>query len=101
MLGGRSTSDLQVWDMEQNKQMKSIDIKAERLDHGKVAFSPNGDYFVAVEENKLTLFKASDGKVAGGDVVPRNMSGQLAQPAESKNGDPEPARRRRTSCRKR
>lgn len=73
ILGGRSTPDLQVWDVEQGKQIKSIDLKGDRIERGKVAFSPNGEFFVAVVKKQLTLFRTTGARPVTVMRPPRKM----------------------------
>lgn len=73
ILGGRSTPDFQVWNVENGQQEKSIDVKAKRIEQGKAAFSPDGEQFLAVVNDKLTLFRTSTGKPVTVMSPPRRM----------------------------
>ncbi len=74
ILGGRSTTDFRVWDIEEAKESKPIDVKAKRIEQGKAAFSPDGELFLAVVNDKLTLFKTATGKSVTVMSPPRKMA---------------------------
>ncbi|MDB5331669.1 MAG: hypothetical protein JWP03_2820 [Phycisphaerales bacterium] len=87
ILGGRLTPDFQVWDLQEGKAVKPIDVKADRLEHGKAAFSPDGAMFLAVVQNKLTLFKTGTGKPVTVMSAPRHLAvdgAPAAAPAAAK-----------------
>jgi len=73
ILGGRSTPDLRVWDIEEQKESKPIDIKAKRIEQGKAAFSADGELFLAIVNDKLTLFRTATGKAVTVMSPPRRM----------------------------
>ncbi|MDB5353829.1 MAG: hypothetical protein JWN24_282 [Phycisphaerales bacterium] len=74
ILGGRLTPDFQVWDLQEGKAVKPIDVKADRLERGKAAFSLDGATFVAVVQNKLTLFRTATGKPVTVMSPPRHLA---------------------------
>lgn len=74
ILGGRSTPDFLVWDVDEGKATRPIDVKAKRIEQGKAAFSADGELFLAVVNNKLTLFKTSTGKAVTVMSPPRPMA---------------------------
>lgn len=94
ILGGRSTPDFQVWNVEDGKQGKPIDVKAKRVEQGKVAFSPDGEQFLSVVDDKLTLFKTATGKPVTVMSPPRRMerlngpAGAAPQPVRPVRGRP-------------
>ena len=94
ILGGRSTSDFQVWDVEEGTEGKPIDIKARKIEQGKAAFSASGDVFLAVVNDKLTLFRTSNGKPVTVMSPPRSMArgaGPIAPaPVKPVRGKPGP-----------
>jgi WD40 repeat protein len=73
ILGGRSSSDFRVWDIEEAKEGKPIDVKAKRIEQGKAAFSADGELFLAVVNDKLTLFRTATGKPVTVMSPPRRM----------------------------
>jgi hypothetical protein len=60
-IAGRSSPEIQVWDVETGKQAKSLTAPTERLDRGKLAFTADGQYY-AVAEKQLGVFKTATGK---------------------------------------
>lgn len=74
ILGGRSTPDFLVWDVEEGKFSKPIDVKAKRIEQGKAAFSVDGELFLTVVNDKLTLFKTATGKAVTVMSPPRRMA---------------------------
>ena len=58
ILGGRTSTDLQVWDFQQNKIIKTIDVQSGN--HAQVTFSPDGECYVLVVR-KLTLLRQRGG----------------------------------------
>ena len=93
VLGGRSTPDFQVWNVEDGTQAKPIDVKAKRIEQGKAAFSPDGELFLSVVDDKLTLFKTATGKPVTVMSPPRRME-RLNSPAAAVPQPPRPVRGR-------
>ncbi|HWE94331.1 MAG TPA: hypothetical protein VG269_10230 [Tepidisphaeraceae bacterium] len=92
ILGGRSTPDLQVWDVAESKLIKTIDIKGHRVDRGKAAFSPDGELFVADIDDKLTLCKTATGKPVTIMSPPRHLADDNEPAAPIASPTAKPAR---------
>jgi WD40 repeat protein len=78
-IAGRSSAEIQVWDVETGKQAKSLTAPTERLDRGKLAFTADGQYF-AVAEKQLGVFKTATAKQVAQMAAPLSMerSGQTS-----------------------
>jgi hypothetical protein len=91
-LAGRSTKDIQLWEAETGRQLKSVETPGERLDQGKLVFTPDGEYFATVARDKLVVIQTKTGKTAAVMGAPRAMerpgkAGQPAQPVRASSTD--------------
>jgi hypothetical protein len=89
ILGGRSTPDFQVWDIEQAKAIAPINVNAYRIERGKAAFSADGKFFLAIVNKKLTLFKTATGKPVTVMSPPHRLDAG-PPPAPANSGAPKP-----------
>lgn len=94
--GGRSSPDFQIFDLEEGKPLKPINVKAKRVEQGKAAFSAEGDLFLTVVDNKLTLFKTATGKPVTIMSSPRTMARAGSTPVRPAPATPKPARGKET-----
>lgn len=62
LLGGRLSSELEVWDVESGEQLPSITAPSRRVDAQQVALTPDGEYFTSVVDEKLTVFQLKNQK---------------------------------------
>jgi hypothetical protein len=81
LIGGRDSSEVQVWDVETGKQAKTLQFPGSRLEKGKIAFTPDGQYFAAVADKELVVIKTATGKPAA--VMGSPLSMERALPGQA------------------
>ena len=65
LLGGRSSTDIQVWDFQAGKMIKLIETAGNagpKIEKGKIAFTTDGKYYAVTSGGELGVCKTTTGK---------------------------------------
>lgn len=67
LVGGRRSTDIQVWDFQNGKMIKSIPVPGNsfwQIEPGNITFTSDGKYYATVANDMLGVLKTATGKVA-------------------------------------
>jgi WD40 repeat protein len=64
LVGGRHSSEIDVWDVQTGKQMSSIVTPARRVEQETIEFSPDGEFFTSIFDDRLCVIRTKTRKTA-------------------------------------
>lgn len=65
LLDGRHSQQLDVWDIESGKSVKTLTVPDRRVAADKLAFTPDGKFFACIAHDKLIVTDTATNKQAG------------------------------------
>jgi len=64
LVGGRHSSEIDVWDAQSGNRLKAIATPARRIDPGQISFTADGQYFTSIADDDLIVVETKTGKTA-------------------------------------